>query len=110
VSFNKFHDELILTSGSDGSVLLTCAASCSSEASEPFNVKESEEIESSDELRGASKKQLSDGLLEKFEQHEDSVYCVAWSSCDPWIFCSLSWDGRVIIKKVPKKYKYQILL
>lgn len=98
VSFNKFHDQLILTSSSDGTIILSCAASCSSE-----NIVNDDEKE-------ISKTQLPDGLLEKFEHlHEDSIYAVEWSA-DPWIFASLSWDGRVVIKKVPKKYKYQILL
>lgn len=52
---------------------------------------------------------IPDGLLQTFDQHEDSVYCVEWSSVDPWIFASLSYDGRVIVSKVPKQYKYQIL-
>lgn len=38
------------------------------------------------------------------------MYCVEWSSVDPWVFASLSYDGRVIISKVPKQYKYKILL
>lgn len=87
--------------------MLTCAGSCSSETMDSKNSsKENSEIE---DTRGTHKKQLTDGLLEKFEHHEDSVYCAEWS-VDPWIFCSVSWDGRVVIKKVPKKYKYQILL
>lgn len=98
VSFNKFHDQLILTSSTDGSVLLTCAASCSSESNSTAT-----------ETKEVAKPQLTDGLLEKFEYHDDSVYCAEWS-IDPWIFASVSWDGRVVIKKVPKKYKYQILL
>ena len=28
------------------------------------------------------------------DQHEDSVYGVAWSPADAWIYCSLSFDGR----------------
>lgn len=28
------------------------------------------------------------------DQHEDSVHAVAWSPADPWIYCSLSFDGR----------------
>lgn len=107
VSFNKFHDQLILTSGSDGTVLLTCASSCSSETTDTKNNNKDSNENENEELKGKS--QLNDGLLEKFEQHEDSVYCAEWS-VDPWIFCSVSWDGRVLIKKVPKKYKYQILL
>lgn len=110
VSFNKFHDQLILTSGSDGSVLLTCAGSCSSESTIDTKTIENEVNESDDnEIKEVSKKHIPDGLLEKFDHHEDSVYCAEWSA-DPWYFCSVSWDGRVVIKKIPKKYKYQILL
>ncbi|KAG5676495.1 hypothetical protein PVAND_006326 [Polypedilum vanderplanki] len=111
VSFNKFHDQLILTSASDGKVLLTCAASCSSESNISNIPKDDESNSDNDEFQMKTKKsQLKDGLLEKFEQHEDSVYCCEWSSADPWIFCSCSWDGRVVVSKIPKKYKYQILL
>lgn len=28
------------------------------------------------------------------DQHEESVYKVAWSPADAWIYCSLSYDGR----------------
>ncbi|XP_055911425.1 EARP-interacting protein homolog [Eupeodes corollae] len=94
VRFNTFHDQLLLSSSSDCKVLLTCAGSVSSETTEED---------------GEPKKLLSDGLLQTFDQHEDSVYCVEWSNVDPWIFASLSYDGRVIISKVPKQYKYQII-
>ncbi|XP_017861389.1 PREDICTED: protein TSSC1 [Drosophila arizonae] len=105
VRFNTFHDQLILSSSSDCKVLLTCAGSVSSEAP---GTDDSEELGT-----GASQerhKVLSDGLLQTFDQHEDSVYCAEWSNVDPWIFASLSYDGRVIISKVPKQYKYQIIM
>ncbi|XP_053685222.1 EARP-interacting protein homolog [Sabethes cyaneus] len=97
VRYNTFHDELVLSSSSDGKVLLTCAHSVSSD-----------NYESRDDSE--SKVPLSDGLLEAFDQHEDSVYCVEWSNTDPWIFASLSYDGRVVISKVPKQVKYHIML
>ena len=53
---------------------------------------------------------LEDGVVGRFEEHEDSVYAVEWSSADPWTFASLSYDGRLVLNKVPRKYKYQILL
>lgn len=101
IRFNTFHDQLLLTSSSDGKVLLTCAGSVSSE--------EGGDEDLASNSGGDIKKKLPDGLLQTFDQHEDSVYCVEWSSVDPWIFASLSYDGRVIISKVPKQYKYQIL-
>ncbi len=45
-----------------------------------------------------------------FEEHEDSVYAVEWSGADPWLFASLSHDGRLVINTVPDKLKYNILL
>ncbi|EDW70516.1 EARP-interacting protein homolog [Drosophila virilis] len=103
VRFNTFHDQLILSSSSDCKVLLTCAGSVSSEAP---GTESGEAIAAGSQERH---KVLSDGLLQTFDQHEDSVYCAEWSNVDPWIFASLSYDGRVIISKVPKQYKYQII-
>ncbi|XP_052860778.1 EARP-interacting protein homolog [Anopheles cruzii] len=109
VRFNTYHDQLLLSSGSDGKVLLTCAGSVSSEALEGGGSGTSgDPAEPGD--GGDLKEHLADGLLHTFDQHEDSVYGVEWSTADPWMFASLSYDGRMIISKVPKQYKYQILL
>lgn len=70
---------MILTSGSDGKVLLTCAASCSSETNvsnisrdlKDKSEENDEDIEDEFQLK-SKKSQLKDGVLEKFEQHEDS--------------------------------------
>ena len=51
-----------------------------------------------------------DGILKIYEEHEDSVYQIAWSCTDPWIFASLSYDGRIVINRVPRLSKYSILL
>ncbi|XP_066155284.1 EARP and GARP complex-interacting protein 1 [Euwallacea fornicatus] len=96
VKFNYFHDQLILTASSDARVLVSSAASVSSENSD-VNATEDE------------KKILSDGPLQWCE-HEDSVYCAEWSPADPWVFASLSYDGRLLISRVNKSLKYQIML
>lgn len=53
---------------------------------------------------------LPDRMVKCYENHEDSVYNLEWSAADPWIFASLSYDGRLVIDKVPKEEKYKILL
>lgn len=53
---------------------------------------------------------IEDGILATYEEHEDSVYAVEWSTADPWVFVSLSYDGRVVINRVPRAEKYKILL
>lgn len=104
VRFNTFHDQLILTSSSDCKTILTCAGSVSSDVGSGGGAGGGGDDDD------GNKERLPDGLLQTFEQHEDSVYCVEWSSADPWIFASLSYDGRMILSKVPKQYKFQILL
>ena len=51
-----------------------------------------------------------DGIISTYEEHEDSVYAVDWSAADPWVFASLSYDGRLVINRVPRAEKYKILL
>ncbi|XP_015600749.1 EARP-interacting protein homolog isoform X2 [Cephus cinctus] len=106
IRINRFHDQLILTSSSDSRVILSSIASISSE---PFgHVSPEDDTTSAEE--NSNKDKLEDGVVGKYEEHEDSVYAVEWSSADPWTFASLSYDGRLVLNKVPRKYKYQILL
>jgi len=75
-----------------------------------LNEGDDDEEASDDGGLSEPKEPPKDGLIAIFEEHEDSVYCVEWSAADPWSFASLSYDGRVVINKVPKKVKYDILL
>ena len=52
---------------------------------------------------------LADGVVTAYEEHEDSVYSVAWSSADSWTFASLSYGGRLLIHRVPRSLKHTIL-
>ena len=52
---------------------------------------------------------LSDGVIQTFDDHEDSVYVAEWSAADPWTFASLSYDGRLVINQVPRNIKFKIL-
>eukprot|EP00808_Paulinella_micropora_P008209 g23107.t1 len=96
VKYNRFHDQLLLSGGAGGAVLLWSVLSVSSaplgDLEDPTNRKE------------------GDRLLQKFDEHEQSVYGVAWSWFMAWVFVSVSWDGQVIINHVPPAEKYKILL
>jgi len=107
--FNPFHDQLVLSCGSDSRVILYNKASISSE---PFGHLVEDEDDSDVETSSAKeeKEPVKDGLIAAYDEHEDSVYAVEWSAADPWSFASLSYDGRVVINKVPKKVKFDILL
>ena len=45
-----------------------------------------------------------------FDEHEESVYSLAWSASDAWVLASLSYDGLVVLNHVPSTEKYKILL
>jgi WD40 repeat protein len=99
VRFNPFHDQLLLSASSDARVLISSAASVSSENNTDVSINDETE----------TKQMISDGPLQWCE-HEDSVYCAEWSPAEPWIFASLSYDGRLLISRVKKSLKYQIML
>ncbi|CAG8588800.1 1020_t:CDS:2, partial [Acaulospora morrowiae] len=97
IAYNRFHDQLFLSSSSDCQVNLQSIVSLSSAA---FHYNEDEDTD--DEYQDIVGKP-TDGLVRTYDQHEDSVYSVAWSACDPWVFCSLSYDGRAVINRVPSE-------
>ncbi len=51
-----------------------------------------------------------DERVQSYDEHEDSVYSVAWGGGEGWLFASLSYDGRVLVHAVPNATKYKILL
>ncbi|XP_050438451.1 EARP-interacting protein homolog [Adelges cooleyi] len=94
--YNPVHDELIGTASSDGQVLITRLFGISSSAVENEDIK--------------LKTSVEDKVIAICDQHEDSVYCVEWSTANSWILASLSYDGRLLLNKVPKKEQLKILL
>ncbi|KAI5755341.1 hypothetical protein M8J77_016100 [Diaphorina citri] len=97
IRYNHYHDQLVATASSDTRVLITCLQSISSEPN-------------SKDIDGEIVSERSqDRVIARFDQHEESVYCVEWSAADPWTLASLSYDGRLLINRVPKAEKYKIL-
>jgi WD40 repeat protein len=137
VRFNPFHDQLLLSGGSDNLVNLWRVASCSSApwiSADDAAVGSSGTSSSSSSSGGggsssgsgigaaggdesgaggdvnSSSSDPPDVKVRVIDQHEDSVYGVAWSPADAWMYCSLSYDGTVILNHVPSSEKYKILL
>ncbi|RXH73391.1 hypothetical protein DVH24_013075 [Malus domestica] len=80
VLYNPEYDGLILSSGTDSAVNLWFASPPSDDES--------------GRLVDSSTRRI-DPLLNSYSDYEDSIYGLAWSSREPWIFASLSYDGRV---------------
>lgn len=99
--YNRFHDQLVLSAGTDSAVKLWRVASISSAPSS---------FEPEEEAGAVAADSDADGLVKAFDEHDQSIFGLAWSAADAWIFASLSLDGRAIINHVPPAEKYKILL
>lgn len=109
VRYNRFHDQLVLSSSSDSRVILNNIISLSSE---PYGhlMEDGDDDEDGEDRDSREASPPQDGVIATYEEHEDSVYTVDWSAADPWVFASLSYDGRLVINRVPRAEKYKILL
>ncbi|XP_076039917.1 EARP-interacting protein homolog [Oratosquilla oratoria] len=103
VRYNASYDQLVLTCSSDQRVILSNLPSI---ASQPFGTLADQE-ETSSEKEKESTEKSEDGVIQTYEDHEDSVYAIEWSAADFWTFASLSYDGRLVINKVPRSIKYK---
>ncbi|XP_052189200.1 WD repeat-containing protein DWA2-like isoform X2 [Diospyros lotus] len=87
VRCNPEYDGLILSAGTDSAVNLWLASPPSSD-------------DITSESLAESPTKRADPLLNSYSDYEDSVYGIAWSSREPWIFASLSYDGRVAVETI----------
>ncbi|KAM9997224.1 hypothetical protein ACTFIZ_006608 [Dictyostelium cf. discoideum] len=117
--FNRYHDQLIITSSSDNTVKLWNLYSLSSAFNSENNISNSNDQQSSNEqqqqqppqqpqqpqqpVKQKKNKRNEDQLIKTYEEHEDSVYNISWSSSN-FLFASLSYDGRFVVNNVPKEY------
>lgn len=100
VQYNPFHDQLVLSSGTDSAVNLWRVSTISSA---PLLTIDDEANQEKSETSAANVR------VARYE-HADSVYGMAWSSADAWVYATLAYDGKVALNHVPSKEKYKILL
>lgn len=121
-AFNPFHDQLVASSGTDGSVVLWRASSISSAPilEEPDMLLASDGADSDEatesgsgatsERKVATGRTAPDAAVRRWVDHSDSVYALAWSATNAWTLATLSYGGSFIIYEVPAAEKYKILL
>lgn len=108
--FNPQYDPLIASSSSDSLVNLYHIPTTMSAASVSGDDQGQNSTSSVEGVRVGGKGGEMDGKVFTFDDHEDSVYGLAWSHFDPWLLASLSYDGRFAVNKVPKTIKYKLLI
>ncbi|KAI4366270.1 hypothetical protein MLD38_022165 [Melastoma candidum] len=87
VRCNPEYDGLILSAGTDSVVNLWFSSSLCND-------------DWASERMSDSSAKKTNPLLRTYSDYEDSVYGLAWSTREPWIFASLSYDGRVVVESV----------
>ncbi|CAI9117076.1 OLC1v1018400C1 [Oldenlandia corymbosa var. corymbosa] len=87
VKCNPEYEGLILSAGTDSAVNLWLAST-------PYG----DDTTSESSMESPSKNVYQ--MLNSYSDYEDSVYGLTWSSRQPWMFASLSYDGRVVVESV----------
>jgi len=129
IRYNPFHDQLVLSAGSDSRVALMRAQTV---ASEPYghlsldddgddcnvvgespdqdvtHVSASDPEDEEHDTPATKVKERKDEVIHIYEEHDDAVYATEWAT-DPWIFASLGFESRLVINRVPKSEKFSIL-
>lgn len=98
VKYNPFHDQLVLSTGTDAIANLWRVSTISSAP-----------IILGDTLNGLKSSGSTNLRVSRFE-HNDSVYAMAWGAADAWIYATAGYDGKVTLHHVPSTEKYKILL
>jgi len=96
VKYNPFHDQLVLSTGTDSTVNLWRVSTISSA---PLLV----------DADDASETSAPNVRVFRYE-HTESVYGIAWGVADAWLYASVAYDGKILVNHVPSKEKYKILL
>ena len=128
VAYNPFHDQLLLSCGSDAQTNLWRVSSISSAPLLELDEAEGGEVSGAGEgasgdgqsAPGTSELQparhraeprlAADAALRVQRDNGESVCAIAWSMRTAWVYASLSYDGKVIVSQVPSAEKYKILL
>ncbi|KEP64053.1 UNVERIFIED_CONTAM: WD domain, G-beta repeat-containing protein [Hammondia hammondi] len=132
VSFNAFHDQLLLTASTDNTVKLHHAETLSVRRSplsssllrggekrrelDAFSAESESGAEAGagggDSPENAKKgwRDSSSEIVYSYEGGEDSVVAVAWAAHEAWACAALTAEGCISFHQVPPKEKYRILL
>jgi WD40 repeat protein len=134
VAFNPLYDQLVVSSSTDSLINLWSIPSISQKSiakklDQELNEldRNKDQLDSLEALKNESEysssqashseeyreeedgELLIDSLVASIDEHEESVYSVAWSSHNKWVFGSVSYYGKVFVHTVPQSEKWKIL-
>lgn len=105
--YNPFHDQLVLSTGSDARCNLWRVSSISSA---PL-VMGLDEAEGGGGGSGEGANKASANCHIDRYDHGHACYAASWGTADAWIYLSVGYeDGKAVLHHVPSDEKYKILL
>ena len=127
IRYNPFHDQLVVSTGTDRMSNLWRLSSCSSApiilpsssttTSVPATTNPMNDDDDDDEYATNTSTTTNMATASAtnvcVQRHEfsDSVYTTAWGANDAWIYLTISYeDGKAVLQHVPSTEKYKILL
>ena len=101
VKYNPFHDQLVLSTGTDSLVNLWRVSTISSAPMLSLDDTEGNHL---------SQETATPNVCVARHEHGDSAYGLSWGAADAWIYMTVGYDGKAILNHVPSNEKYKILL
>jgi WD40 repeat protein len=96
IAYNPCHDQLVLTTGTEGRANIWRLGSVSSAPLlQSRNRRVAQHTTSSSSASSSS---------------SSPIYAARWAASEAWMYATVSWDGTMALHHVPSKEKYKILL
>lgn len=96
VQVNGFHEQLVLSAGGDGMLVLHSAVKVENEEDGEMSIEQV--------------CQYSEPHHMVASRFDDALYKCEWSRLDPWRMAAASWDGKIRVLQVPQQEKYNAIL
>jgi WD40 repeat protein len=109
VQYNPFHDQLVLSTGTDAVVNLWRVSTISSAPLLTLEDNPAPSAVGGDNVSVASETSAPNVRVSR-QELGDSVYGATWGAADAWLYMTVAYDGKVSLHHVPSKEKYKILL
>jgi len=108
--YNPCHDQLVLTTGTEGVANLWRWSTVSS-APLMLTTDHSHDNHHHHNHNNNHTNEPENGLVRRHEHGGESCCASAWGAADAWIYLTVSLDsGKVVLSHVPSREKYKILL
>jgi WD40 repeat protein len=112
IAYNPCHDQLLLTTGTEGQANVWRLGSVSSAPLLQSRNRRVAAHSSSHHHHHAPSSYGGAGVAAAttMTMPSEAIYAAKWAASEAWMYATVSWDGTMALHHVPSKEKYKILL